>query len=181
MRTAMTVTCWESFAHDASFAEIMRWCLKHHAVDHLLLVLRRQQIGNKWRYADEKAGERFHSTFNPYVVTGFATQEWPGTKASEPAFVYVLNFNDEVRELVLQTEPSLEKWLHSGHSLPEDPCLFRASDSHPILVTSIHHDVAWLISDKNPDLKGFKPAAYPPSSLFPEGKYFCRKYKKTRR
>ena len=164
-----------------SFDEIMSWCLKQYSVDHMLLVLRRQQIGNKWRYANPEAAERFHSTFDRYVVTGFAALEWPGTKSTEPAFVYVLRFNEEVKELVLQTEPSLKNWLHSDETpLPEDPCLFRESDPHPIFVTSIHHDVAWLISENKPDLSSFKKTDYSPQSLFSEGRYFCRKYK-TRR
>ena len=172
----MTLTCWESFARDASFDEIMTWCLKQHSVDHMLLVLRRQQVGNKWRYAEPKAGERFHATFDRYIVTGFAAREWPGTKATEPAFIYVLRFNEEVKEVVLQTEPSLENWLHSGPvSLPEDPCLFRESDANPIFVTSIHHDVAWVLAETKPDLAGFKKTNYSPRSLFPDGRYFCRK------
>ena len=159
----------------------MTWCLKKHSVDHLLFVLRREQIGNKWRYANPEAGERFHATFDPFVVTGFAAQEWPGTKSSAPDFVYVLRFDEEVKELVLQTEASLKNWLHSGATpLPEDPCLFRETDPHPIFVTSIHHDVAWLLSETKPELPSFKRTEYSPRSLFPEGKYFCRKYK-TRR
>lgn len=178
----MTITCWQSFAHAASFEEIMTWCLEHHSVDHMLLVLRRHQVGNKWRYADEKAGERFHSTFDRYVVTGFPAYEWPGTQAHEPAFVYVVKFNEEVKKVVLRTEPSLKKWQHSAESsLPEDPCLFRESDPHPILVTTIHHDVAWLLSEKIPDLSGFKKTDYSPRELFPEGKYFCRRNKASSR
>ena len=178
----MTVTCWESFAHEASFDEIMTWCLKHHSVDHMLLVLRRQQVGNKWHYANPEAGERLHSIFDNYVVTGFPTEEWPGTKSSEPAFVFVLKFNEEVKRVILQTEPALKNWLHSNElALPEDPCLFRKSDPHPIFVTSIHHDVAWLLSEKKPALPSFKRTDFSPRSLFPEGKYFCRPYKKARR
>jgi hypothetical protein len=178
----MALICWESFTHDTSFEQIMTWCLEHHAVDRMLLALRRHQVGNKYEYDDLKAAELLHSTFGSYIRTAFPTLEWPGTRASAPAFVYVLNFNEEVKELVLKTEPSLEKWLHLGQSsLPEDPCLFKESDSHPILVTSIHHATAWLLSEKTPDVPGFKKTNFPPDSFFPEGKYFCRKYKKTRR
>lgn len=178
----MNLTCWEALAKDTSFEEIMTWCLEEHSVDRLLWVLRMDPVGNKWRYADFKAGEILKSQFGPYILTGFPAIEWPGTQGAQPAFVYVLNFNEEVKQVVLRTEPSLAKWHHlSQRSLPEDPCLFRQSDAHPIFVSVTHENLAWLLTDRTPKLHGFEKTTFEPQTFFPSGKYFCRKYQKPRR
>ena len=150
----------------------------------MLVVLRLQQEGNRWRYAEPQAGEFIQAGFGPHILTGFQAGEWPGTKASEPAFIYVLNFNEEVKEDVLQTQPLLAKWLHGEQpALPEDICLFRESDTHPIFLSSTHHDLAWLLSVSDPAIPGFKKTNFAPGSFFPQGRYFCRKFekRKTRR
>ena len=176
----MELTCWEGHADEASLDEIMSWCLEHGSVDRMLVALRLHQVGNKWRYADPKAGQFFQSQFDPYILAGFQADEWPGTRLlGAPGFVYVLTFNEEVKEVVLRTQPSLAKWQHGEKPpLPEDVCLFRESSSHPVLISSTHNLVAWLLSDKNPDMRGFKKVSFPPGQLFPKGNYFCRKYKK---
>jgi len=178
-RITMKLTCWEASTQAVSFEEVMTWCVEQHAVNRLLLVLRLQSAGNKWRYAEPRVGEVLNSQFGSYIVTGFPALEWPGTQASQPAFVYVLNFNDEVKEVVLRTQPSLSNWLHQGQSsLPEDPCLFKDGDSNPVFVSSTHHDLAWLLSDRTPSLNGFKSTNYQPETFFAQGKYFCRKFQK---
>ena len=178
----MKLTCWEAYAKDASFEEIMTWCLEHHSVDRLLLVLRLDPVGNKWRYANLKAGEVLKSQFGPYIITGFPAIEWPCTTLTQPAFVYVLRFNEEVKEVVLRTEPSLGKWEHvTPSALPEDPCLFKEGDPNPVLVSTTHQNLAWLLSDRTPNLPGFKKTNYAPETFFPSGKYFCSKYQKRKR
>lgn len=157
----------------------MDWCLVHHAVDRMLLVLRLQQEGNKWRYANPKAGAFVQTCFGAHILTGFQADEWPGTQASEPAFIYVLTFNEDVKRAVLQTQSSLAKWQHSEEPpLPEDICLFRESDTYPIFLSSTHNLLAWLISTRTPELHGFKKTNYPAASLFAQGSYFCRKYRR---
>jgi hypothetical protein len=176
----MELTCWEANTDEASLNEIMSWCLKDHSVDRMLVVLRLYQVGNKWLYTEPKAGEFFQVNFGSYILSGFQAGAWPGTKLlGAPAFVYVLTFNEEVRQVVLRIQPSLTKWQHKENPpLPEDICLFRESDSHPVLVSSTHDLVAWLLSDKTPDVQGFKKTSLRPSSFFPKGKYFCHKYEK---
>ena len=176
----MELTCWEADARVASLDEIMNWCLQHHAVDHMLVGMRLDQVGNKWRYHDPEAGEFLQSQFGSYILTGFQASEWPGTRLLvQPGFVFVLTFNEEVKELILRTQPSLSKWQHGEDPpLPEDICLFRETASHPILVTRTHDLDAWVISDKDPKLQGFRKIDIPPNKFFPQDKYFCRKFKK---
>ena len=175
----MQLTCWEADARVVSLSEIMSWSLEHHAVDRMLVALRLQQVGNKWRYVEPRAAELFHSQLGSYVLTGFQAAAWPGTELiGHPGFVYVLTFDKQVMEIVLRTQPSLAQWQHSENpSLPEDICLFRESASHPVLITRTHDLNAWLISETKPEPQGFKKKTIPPAQLFPAGKYFCRKYK----
>jgi hypothetical protein len=170
--------CWEADAHAASLSEIISWCLRHHAVDRMLVALRLHQVGNKWRYSDLAAGENLQSLFGKYILTGFQVSEWPGTQLfGPPAFVYVLTFNEDVKNIILNTQPSLTKWKRGENPpLPEDICLFKESDSNPILVTCTHEPYTWLITDKRPDLQGFRKIKMSPEALFYKGKYFCRKY-----
>ena len=178
----MTLTCWEADAREVSLSETVRWCLEHHGVDRMLVALRLEQVGNKWRYEEPKAAEFFESQFGPYILTKFQVAEWPGTKLiGHPGLVYVLAFNEEVKELVLRVQSSLAKWEDGEDPpLPEDICLFKESASHPVLVSRTHDLVAWLISDTEPNLQGFKKSTIPPAKLFPTGRHFCRRYKPTK-
>ena len=175
----MELTCWEADARVAALDEIMVWALEQHAVDHMLVALRLDQIGNKWRYADPQAGEFFQSQFGSYILTGFQAAEWPGTELmGHPGFIYVVKFNEKVKDLILRIQPSLAKWQRNETPpLPEDICLFREGDSHPVLITCTHELYAWLITNKKPTLQGFRKSNIPPDKLFPTGKYFCRKFK----
>ena len=178
----MTLICWEGDARVVSLSETMRWCLDHHGVDRMLVALRLEQVGNKWRYEEPKAAEFFTSQFGPHILTGLQAAEWPGTILFDhPGFVYVLAFNEEVMELALRIQPSLAKW-DDGENPPvaEDICLFKESASHPVLVSRTHDLVAWLISDTEPNLQGYRKSNIQPAKLFPTGKYFCRKYKPTK-
>lgn len=178
----MQLTHWEADARVASLSEIMSWCLHHHAVDRMLVALRLHQVGNKWRYADQAAGEAVKALFGPYILTGFQASEWPGTELiGHPGFVYVLTFNEDVKNIILGTQPSLDKWRHGETpSLPEDICLFKEGDLNPILFSRTHDLDAWLITDEQPELQGFKKSKIRPEGLFPKGKYFCRKYEKNK-
>ena len=170
---------WKADAREVSLSDIMRWCLDQHGVDRMLVALRLTQVGNKWRYLQPKAAEFFKSQFAPYILTGFQAAAWPGTELiSHPGFVYVLAFNDEVMELTLRIQPSLAKWQDGEDPpLPEDICLFKESASHPVLISRTHDLDAWLISDTDPNLQGFRKSDIPAAQLFPTGKYFCRKFK----
>ena len=178
----MTLTCWEADARVVSLSETMRWCMEHHGVDRMLVALRLTQVGNKWRYDEPKAAEFFRAQFESYIVSGFQVIEWPGTiLIDHPGFVYLLDFNEEVKEVVLRVQPSLAKWGDGEDPpLPEDICLFKESASHPVFVSRTHDLVAWLISDTEPNLQGFRKSRIPPAKLFPTGKYFCRRYKPTK-
>ncbi|HKY27373.1 MAG TPA: hypothetical protein VJM12_05440 [Pyrinomonadaceae bacterium] len=178
----MPFNCWEADARVVSLSETLRWCLDHHGVDRMLAVLRLTQIGNKWCYDEPKAAEFFESQFSSYILTGFQAAEWPGTiLIDHPGFVYVLAFDEEVKEAVLRVQPSLAKWEDGENPpLPEDICLFKESATHPVLVSRTHDLDVWLISDTEPNLQGFIKSSIPPTNLFPTGKYFCRTYKPTK-
>ncbi|MBA3241726.1 MAG: hypothetical protein H0T60_10920 [Acidobacteria bacterium] len=176
----MKLTCWGADTRVVSLGEVMSWCLLQHHVDRMLVALRLEQHGNKWRYANEAAGESVKALFAPFILTGFQASEWPGTQlVGHPGFVYVLNFDEAVKNIVLATQPSLDKWGHSEDlPLPEDICLFKEADSHPILVSRTHDLDAWLITDKEPTLQGFAKTNIPPGNMFPEGRFFCKKYER---
>lgn len=174
------IRSWELDARTADLDEITSWCLREEGVDRMLVALRLERHGNKWRYLSPAAGERVRLLFGRHVITGFQASEWPGTQLSgHPGFVYVIRFDEEVRDILLNTEPSLSGWLHNSPTpLPEDICLFKDSDAHPTLLSVTHESRAWLISDRDPPVRGIRPSRFRLDELFPPTKYFCRKYKR---
>lgn len=171
---------WELDARAASLGEITSWCLRERGVDRMLVALRLERRGNKWRYASPAAGERVTLLFGPHIITGFQASEWLGTQLSgHPGYVYVIRFDEDVRDGVVNTEPSLDKWLHNRPDpLPEDICLFNEADPNPALVSVTHEGRAWLISDHTPAIAGIHPSKFRLDELFPSTRYFCRKYKR---
>lgn len=171
---------WELDARAASLAEITSWCLRERGVNRLLVALRLGRQGNKWRYASPAAGERVSLLFGPHIIAGFQASEWPGTQLSaHPGFVYVIRFGESVRSVLLNTEPSLDRWLHNRPDpLPEDICLFKESAPHPTVVSVTHESRAWLISDHTPPIADIRPSRFRLDELFPSTRYFCRKYKR---
>lgn len=161
-------------------SDITSWCLREHGVDRMLVALRLERYGNKWRYASAAAGERVNLIFGQHIITGFQASEWPGTQlSSHPGFVYIIRFDEGVRDILLNAEPSLNKWLHNNSvPLPEDICLFKESDLHPTLISVTHECRAWLISDRTPPIQGIRPSKFRLDELFPATQYFCRKYKR---
>ena len=127
-----------------------------------------------------EARQRLRQLFGSYMVTSFRASAWPGTEViGSPGLVSVIRFNKSVKEILLLTQPDLQKWLHyTQPSLPEDICLFKEAAVHPSFVSVTHEGQAWLISQQEPGLPGIKESAHRAKSLFFDGPYFCRKYQK---
>ncbi len=46
------------------------------------------------------------------MVTSFRASAWPGTEViGSPGLVSVIRFNKSVKEILLKTQPDLQKWL----------------------------------------------------------------------
>lgn len=176
----MSVKSWKIDTSVTTLNELSSLCLLHDQVDRMLVALRLERSGNKWRHASDEAGDRVRRLFEPYILTSFQASAWPGTELiKHPGLVFVVKFDETVKDLMVKTEPNLNKWVHHGQpSLPEDICLFKATGSHPSLVSVTHEKRAWLITNKTPELQGVSINNSPTEGLYFEGEYFCRKYNK---
>lgn len=127
---------------------------------------------------------RFERLLGPHVRECFLASGWPGTELFRQAsLVYMLTFNENVKDLVVQVEPNLNKWNAFDAGLPEDLCLFRLGEPHPIFISVTHEGLAWLLTNKKPTLQGVSLEKVVDSEklrhesmAFP-GKYFCRPWR----
>jgi hypothetical protein len=173
----MSLACWQVDLNKVSLSELLSWCLLRHNVDRMLVVPgERPPVGGSSARASVK------TLFGPYILDSFLASAWPGTDIFNGLnLITVLEFNETVKEIVLNTEPDFSKWRNDNKPpLPEDISLFKATASHPALVTVTHEGYAWLIDDKAPELKCRLDTITRPQALFWDGKYFCRDRKETR-
>ncbi len=78
-----------------------------------------------------------------------------GGYCEEAVLIYILEFNEAVKDLFLSIEPNLRNWRERNRTpLPEDICLFKTGDLHPTLLSALHEGRAWLLTNANPGLKG---------------------------
>lgn len=181
----MKITCWTVDLRVVSSAELFEWCLREHGVDRMLMALRLEQHEGRWRALIPRSSDRFEERFTPHIRERFLASGWPGTESiGQPGLVYLLEFNRAVKELILEVEPDLNKWsIDDKPPLPEDICLFRHGDRHPIFVSVIHEGDAWLLTNKKPALQGVSlDEAIDSDKLRQEliafpGKYFCRPWR----
>jgi len=112
------------------------------------------------------------------VLDDFRTSEWPGTKLiGHPGHVFVVRFDESVAEVILRTEPRLNKWLYpSNRPLPEDICLFNSSADAPTLISVTHENLYWLLAQQNPKLAGVRESKTPPAELYSPGQYFSLRW-----
>ena len=169
---------WKIKTEKASLDELLQWARREGKVDHLLLAMRLEPTGNRWRYANQQAGDRLKLLFGPFIRKSFYASAWPGTEVmGVPGEVTALQFNQKVQYTILKTQPNLNKWVHSSVlSLPEDLCLFRSGASWPSLITVTHEKQAWLIAPERPSLPGISESDLQPNQFVYEDEYFCRRY-----
>ena len=170
---------WEVDSRNVSLEALLSWVSEERMADHLLLSMRLERAGNGWRYVNQEAGDRLKRLFGPFLVKSFHASAWPGTEViGVPGEVSIIKFDAKVKDVILQTQPDLNKWLHiSQPALPEDLCLFRSNDAWPSLVSVTHEKQAWLIDSVRPNLLGIGKSDLQPKQLFFEGSYFSLPYR----
>jgi hypothetical protein len=179
--------CWNVNIDIAAMDKVMTWCVLRHEVDRMLFVL--PPSPNRWRYQAqhrEKVRLVYNRTtvlFGKYILDKIPVSAWPGTSLiGGIASAFVVEFNEAVKEVMLKTEPDLGRWLLNAESpLPEDMCLFKSADSHPIFVSHTVDGRGWLISHNIPQLQGVTRSTTQAKELFYKGDYFCLAYEKAHR
>jgi len=180
----MKITCWNVDLRIVSSVGLLEWCLREHGVDRMLVAVRLEKSRARWMPMNPEASDRLERLFSPHIRERFLASGWPGNEMfRHPGFVYLLEFGTAVKDLVLRVEPNLHKWHIDDGPLPEDICLFRLGDPHPIFVSVIHEGDAWLLTNKEPQLRGISLDKVINSKnlrkellAFP-GKYFCRPWR----
>lgn len=170
--------------------ELFTWCLIHREVDRMLVIL--PPSLSRWKYdphnreLTRSVYNRTESLFGKYVLDKMPVTAFPGTDLlGGVASAFIIEFNDTVKDIMLVAEPKLNNWRYNKQpSLPEDICLFKATDSYPTFVSITHEGRAWLINEDRPVVRGvtleiekYRPR---PEELIFEGKYFCREFMKKR-
>lgn len=110
-----------------------------------------------------------------FVIDRFLAGGWPGSLlTNSPAVVFVCQFSDDVKAIILNEEPKLQNWTHSRKQpLPEDICLFQSEGDLPVFISVTHEKDAWLISETRPRLRGLSRESSGLGSFIFGGKYFC--------
>jgi len=177
--TANSKKCWRVDLRVLSARELLFWCLDQQSVDRMLVVVRMEQQGNRY-FTPRELKQLPKSLFGREVLDDFRASDWPGTKLiGHPAHVFVIKFAASIAEVILRTEPELNKWLYpSNRSLPEDMCLFNSTADTPTLVSVTHENLYWIIAEQKPKLEGVRESKTRPEELFSPGKYFCRPWTK---
>ena len=181
----MMISCWTVDLRLVSSAELFEWCLREHGVDHMLVALRLEEYEGRWRALVPGSSDRFETHFSAHIQERFLASGWPGTESfRQPGLMYLLEFNRAILNLMLEIESDLSKWSIDDRSpLPEDICLFRDGDPHPVFLSVIHEGDAWLLTNRNPMLQGVSLDKAVESDRLREeliafpGKYFCRPWR----
>ena len=177
--TANSKKCWRVDLRVLPARELLFWCLDQQSVDRMLVVVRMEQQGNRY-FTPRELKQLPKSLFGRDVLDDFRASDWPGTKLiGHPAHVFVIKFAESSAEVILRTEPELNKWLYpSNRPLPEDICLFNSSADTPTQVSVTHENLYWIIAEQKPKLEGVRESKTRPEELFSSGKYFCRPWTK---
>lgn len=172
----MIPTAWE-LSPKCSLEDVIHWCLEHHQVDRLLVSARMEKERGRWRMQTPSIESRIRQIFGSHLLEQFVTKGWPGTQLCGEAkgCVFICDFNENVAETLLKTEPTLHEWLEiHTPALPEDLCLFRQGASHPSFISVTHERDAYVLSDTKPDIAGVEKSDLVDvlHYVFP-GKCFC--------
>ncbi len=145
---------------DAQLGPIFEWCLERHGVDRLLVVERSATANGRHYTFDSRVTASVGRIFGTAAMQKFRAARWPGRQVfGHRERVHLIRFDSEVAARMLSVEPTLRGWQH-GHplSLPEDPCLFRAGDDLPVLLSVTIHSEAWIVSEDRPSVPGISPS-----------------------
>lgn len=139
------------------------------------------RMHRKGKYWEENLSEEsIRMQFGEFILDRLMVTAWPGTELiNQPARVFVLEFNKKTVDTLITTEARLDRWRHSHTPpLPEDLCIFKSGDDHPMLITVAHEGFGWFIGDLRPFHGATLAHNVHSEKLFYQGKYFCKRWKK---
>jgi hypothetical protein len=168
--------CWQFNTDAVSLPSILSWSIATAHVDRMLFTMHLSLGKGKKRSPPAGVERNVQKIFGEFIVATFWASAWPGTKLiGHKGKVWVIRFDEEVKELVLRTQPQLSRW-HNNESLPEDLCVFREGSRYPALISVTHEKDAWLISAPDPRIPSTRKTKIPPSELIFDGKFFCKEW-----
>jgi len=147
----------------------------------MLVVVRQERWRGTWRPISPEQHSTTLALFGEFVMSEALCSWWPGTVTKGAGLVFLIRFNDSVREIASQAGPRLLAWERGQHPpLPEDICLFKLGGSHPIMLSVTHEGDAWLLTNKRVDLPHVAKANHELDDImrsFCRGKLFCRRWR----
>ena len=169
------MSVWEVDTGSAPLSQILSWGLSQQ-VDRMLVSVRLTKRGGEKSSAPVGVERRLEKLFGENVLDSLKASAWPGTElTNHRGLIFVIRFNEAVKDIALRAEPELKKWLNTANPpLPEDICLFKTIESYPRFVSVTHEGLAWVLNDKRPKLSGVNKSNLQPQELFFSGRYFCK-------
>lgn len=148
---------------------VLRWCLEHHGVDRLLVAARLKRESPDHSLLTPAVGQAITDLLGSIILERHYTTAWPGTRlVGHDGLVLTIHFSERLIGPMAAAGELLRHWRHSHTPpLPEDLCLYRHGDKHPVLVSVTHEAMAWLITNTAVDLPGARPEDHDPTDFVP--------------
>jgi len=163
---------WHFRLRDVSLEKALGWALRTSAPNRLLFAMRLAEGRGKKRFAPPGVEDNIKRVFEKYILESFWASQWPGTQLFEhKGRVWILEFSEEVKALVLKTQPIFAMW-HNNSLLPEDICVFREGNRSPTLLSVTHEGDGWFFSRDKPRMPKLRQDQKL-EEFIPSGKYFC--------
>src|SRR5215475_2248991 len=120
----MKINSWRIDLTKASLSQILPWCKQFQQADRILMTVLVERVRGNWRAVDKSAERWIRNNLQEALIEEFLTLGWPGTlRLSDPNRVFVARFDNEVMDMIINTEPCLQGWVHHHRPrLPEDLC-----------------------------------------------------------
>jgi len=165
---------WHFKTRDVSLENSLEWAVATADPNRLLFTMRLAEGRGKKRFAPPGVEDNVQRLFGKYVLESFWASKWPGTRLFEhKGRVWVLKFNEEVKTLVLKTQPNFAMWYNNASlPLPEDICVFREGSPRPAILTVTHEGDGWFCNSDKPRLPKLREDRQV-VEFIPSGKYFC--------
>lgn len=134
-----SVRCWD-VNPNASLDAILTWCLQVRRVNRLLLTSHRLV---------PEVEDLVAQLFKNHLLRSVYATEWPAVQlVGHAGRVFVVQFDEDVKEIMVATENALSCWVFAHRPpLPEDICVYREGDPYPALVSVTHEEDAWLLHE----------------------------------
>lgn len=181
MRITRSSPLWSVDCSKTGTKEVLDWCCDQEDVSHLLLVIRVDWSGKRFRpIGDKLAEERREQFFGEKLVTEFLASGWPGTAlVRHPALVGIFEFDSSVRQTITRVGPRFWDWYGPDRGkLPEDICLFSDQGKRLVFASNTHKLDGWVFTRKRPPF-GVRTSAWIRSDFKKfvfSGPFFCRRW-----